>query len=138
MLLVTVVMAMFGFVAPAQEAKSGQSGLQSPIIVVMAGQPLRPIGHFLSVYTDSTKRLSLGQVIAKATFAPSNEDVLNLGIGEVVHWIKLDLTNATRYPELLINLEQPVLDGAEVYVMFGGKLQQTQSISPTNNFFDRA
>ncbi len=137
-LSVAVMMAMFGFVALAQKDKGAQSGPQSPVIVVMAGQPLRPIGHFLSVYTDSTRRLSLGQVIAKAAFAPSNKDVLNLGIGEGAHWIKLNLTNATRYPELLINLEQPVLDGAEVYVMFGGKLQQTQSISPINNFFDRA
>lgn len=94
-----------------------QTAQAQPAIKFDEDQINTPLGESIELYTDSTGQLSLAQVMKGNRFQRSGQAVLNLGISTHYHWLRFRVTNATDERDLLLNLDQPVLNEAQVYVV---------------------
>ena len=79
-----------------------------------------PIGRSLCFAVDSTGALDAATILRKATFRPVQADVPNLGISNATTWFKLDITNRTDKPTLLLTLAYADIDRIDLYETTSG------------------
>jgi signal transduction histidine kinase len=108
---------------------AGQFSIDSTLVTVPA--------KALDVYEDAGGKMTAEQVLASGKFTPYNKDVLNLGITESTFWIKVSLTNTSGLDHLVLMLQQPMIDEAELYTISNGTISSTQRITKEESFKKR-
>ncbi len=97
---------------------------QSKLPIVFSDKEnMMNIGNSLQIMEDKTNRLSVSEVLNMTGFSESHQDVPNLGVSKSSYWIKFQLVNQTVEQKLILELQQPLMDEAELY-----------SISKNGNF----
>ncbi len=84
-------------------------------IVYSDTKVINKIGHFVSVFEDSTNRLTIKEVATNKKFQPRTSDVPNLGVTTSTFWVKFQIENTTDDSDLLLDLAQPTLNQVELY-----------------------
>ncbi|SEL59015.1 sensor histidine kinase [Parapedobacter koreensis] len=81
------------------------------------------IGKYLSIFQDSTRQLTLGDIQSNPTlFKPINRSVPNLGTGSANNWVKFVLQNNTDADNLIVSLSHTAIDEVTFYRVNNGQV----------------
>lgn len=104
---------------------------QSIIELKTEGEPLLA-GKFLSSLEDSSGQLTLDDVRYRE-FKPSTTEVLNFDVSTSVFWIKMQVLQ-TNAEEFVIEVENPLVDQLDFYLLHQGKVVAKEHISKQQDF----
>lgn len=110
---------------------------QTSIVEVMGQNPYLKVGSVIEVFSDKANSYSFEQVAKLDSFKRANTDVLNLGLSDGSHWLRLKIRNRTMRPSLMLALQQPVLDHAELYVVYEDGHVRSQEVTSSLPFMTR-
>lgn len=99
------------------------------------------IGENISFYEDSTNKLTINQLLNNnVQFEPSTNEVLNFGVSNSTYWLQFTIANGSDCRNLVLNLENPLLNKATLYIVKKDSLLDSISIesykSQQNRVFD--
>lgn len=115
------------------EAQQGSSG---KIVVTNPAAPTL-YGEDISLYVDSSASKSFDEILQIDDFTPSNSRVPNLGVTDAVIWLKIDLLNYSRFNDLILEVENPLLDKVSFYHPDEKGGYEVKAISKNKPFTDR-
>lgn len=69
----------------------------------------------LYIYVDSSHSKTLNEVIQIDKFERLNTEVPNMGVSDVAVWVRLVVRNDSRYNNLILQVENPLLDKVTFY-----------------------
>lgn len=107
---------------------------QSVIEIKTDGEPLLA-GKFMASLEDSSRLLTLEDVRTR-DFIPSSTDVLNFDVSTSAFWIKMLMHKSTP-DEVVVEIENPLIDGLEFYLLNKGEIVSHESISKNQHFNQR-
>jgi len=100
------------------------------IINVKSALSKNYFGKNVYLYQDPTNKLTFEQIRRSANlFKANNLDVPNLGITEFNNWVKFTLVNDTDLDKVILNISNPIIDEADLYIIKG---DQVDSIKNSN------
>ncbi|MGE0566817.1 MAG: 7TM diverse intracellular signaling domain-containing protein [Bacteroidia bacterium] len=76
-------------------------------------QPVKQVYHYLDTKSD----LSPEKVILKKFDKDSSNSILNFGISNHTHWLKISIENKSEADQLLLLIKNAMIDHAELYVL---------------------
>ena len=92
-----------------------------PLISIKDSKNGGYIGKNVSLFQDSSSNMTFEQVKdMPALFKRSGVSVPNLGISHSTHWIKFTLTNSSNNEDVVLNLSNPVIDQACLFLVRSG------------------
>ena len=99
------------------------------------------IGKSISYHEDPTSKLTIGQLLkSNVSFEESNSEVLNFGITNSTYWLKFTVSNHSDCRNLVLNLENPLLNAATLYIVKDSSVVDSISIesykTQNNRVFD--
>ncbi len=111
---------------------------QHPSDNIIITDPARPglLGEQVYIYVDSTKGKTFEDIAASGAFVKSATRVPNLGVADVVVWVRINLQNKSRYPNLILEVENPLLEDVTFYYPAANGYA-TKRISKDMPFADR-
>ncbi|HEY9178897.1 MAG TPA: 7TM diverse intracellular signaling domain-containing protein [Flavipsychrobacter sp.] len=113
-----------------------QQGISEEIVITNPAAPTL-YGEHISFYIDSSATKSFDEVLQTDDFIPSNSRVPNLGVTDAVIWLKINLLNYSRFDDLVLEVENPLLDKVSFYHPDGKGGYQAKEISKNKPFTDR-
>ena len=94
------------------------------------------IGKDIWFYEDKTKSMSIENIIHEATFTKSKSSVLNFGTTQSTIWLKITINNFNKNNQYL-EIQNPIIDYAQIYIFAHDTLEETTIISDTLNFSNK-
>jgi signal transduction histidine kinase len=73
------------------------------------------VGRHLGIFSDSSAKMNVRDVLLLNRFKNTSQPVPNLDITPYRHWIRVAVKNLSRDEKVLFHLAQPVLDEVEFY-----------------------
>ena len=84
-------------------------------------------GKNVYLYQDTTNKLSFDQIRKSNHLFKANEfDVPNLGLTSFNNWVKFTLTNDSEYDKIILNIPNPIIDEADLYVISNRHVDSTK------------
>lgn len=114
----------------AQQSASGKIVITNPATPTLFGE-----GIYL--YVDSSASEAFEEVRQKNDFIPSGARVPNLGVTEAIIWVRIDLVNHSRFNDLVLEVENPLLDKVTFYHPDEKGSYTTKEISKNEPFTGR-
>jgi len=102
----------------------------------IAGKTIIP-GSSVGLFEDTSNVLSIDNVVQSATFTPAKNNTINLGISNSTFWLQFSVRNNTNTNALVLALEQPMIDEAEVFIQNSNGTFDRVLISKNTSFFNR-
>jgi len=102
----------------------------------IAGKTIIP-GSNVGLFEDTSNVLSIDNVVRSATFTPAKNNTINLGISNSTFWLQFSVSNNTNTNALVLVLEQPMIDEAEVFIQNSNGTFDRVLISKNTSFFNR-
>lgn len=99
--------------------------------------PTAVTGMAWSVLEDKEGTLTYQQAFNAAGYQKIDKQIANLGVSNSVFWLKASVHNGANSYPLLLMLEQPQIDKAEIYSFSNGSLISVDSISKWEPFYNR-
>ncbi|MDB5156338.1 MAG: hypothetical protein JWR50_1045 [Mucilaginibacter sp.] len=88
-------------------------------------------GKDVYLYQDATNKLNFSKISRSASlFKPNSLAVPNLGISPNNNWVKFRLLNDTELDKVILDISNPIIDEADLYIVRG---TQVDSIKSSNN-----
>ena len=96
--------------------------------VITITDPAKPalLGKQLFVFVDSGGKSDINDIVTTGDFKPAGTDVPNLGVSDVTVWVKVPVNNQSRYRDIILEVENPLLD--EVAFYYPGKNGYTEQL----------
>lgn len=110
--------------------------LKSPIIF-SDNEKIIDIGNAIQILEDKTNNLSVFEALYSKQFIESTQNVPNLGISKSSFWIKFQVFNQTNEQKLVLELQQPLMDEAELFAILKDGSFIKQRISKDIPFYKR-
>lgn len=107
------------------------------VVTITSEAPLQNISSVVEVFSDTRNQYSHATVSQLDSFQVLGNDVLNLGISEGSHWVRFALRNMSGKPNLILALNQPVLDEAEVFIIYPDGKQRHYALGNASTFTNR-
>jgi signal transduction histidine kinase len=94
-------------------------------------------GTSMQVLEDASNVLSIKDIISSAKFAFIPNKILNLGISKSSFWIKCSIKNNTNANNVLLALEQPMVDEADLFVQNNDGSFDSTKLGKNTSFYNR-
>jgi len=92
------------------------------------------IGRYIEVFEDPSKEVTIHQILNDThPFKGDFPDVPNLGMSNSTFWFKFKLVNNTNEDKLVVNIENPLLKYATLYIVHTGRLDSISIDSISEN-----
>lgn len=91
----------------------------------------------LSILEDENGDLDISEVIKSQDFIQNKDFVPNLGLSKSYFWIKIIVRNSSKFNDLLVSLEQPMLDDVSFFLCHGDKIKDSSFVSVKTPFYFR-
>jgi two-component system, NtrC family, sensor kinase len=114
----------------SQYSKAGEP------VVFRDSSRLMQIGASLELYSDSTSKLTINDIV-KQRFLPSGQEVPNLQISAFTNWAKFSIKNETDVQRLLLEVEYPTIDEITLYEVLPGGGYRTVALGQLKPFKER-
>jgi signal transduction histidine kinase len=117
----TLFVILFSFITDIAQA-------YSPIIF-SKGQRNLAIGNEVYIFEDKNNALKMDDIMALSQnqFQKSTKIVPNLGVSNSSFWLKFYIKNTSTKP-ILLDLEDPILDLVEFYIVSGNKIIKSEKL----------
>ena len=79
------------------------------------------LGRYMSMLEDREGALTIGDVLEARFLPPGSNAIPNLGIGPSVHWLRLNIANASDQEDLVLYLGHPEIDEVDAWVVDRGR-----------------
>lgn len=85
------------------------------------------IGSGILILRDDSNHLLLKDVLQNSRFVPLSQRTINFGLSKASYWLRFRVRNSSAEDRLLLNILQPNLDKAELYIVDGNGNYTTQA-----------
>lgn len=95
-------------------------------------------GNGVFILEDSTRKLTIEEVIRSNDFFIKKEEVLNLGVSSSCFWIKLNIKkNLISNNTFLLQISNPSIDDVTFYSIQKRRINKVVNLGTKNNFYNR-
>lgn len=96
------------------------------------------IGKHVSFYEDKSNSLTIGEILnSNIEFKSDLDNVSNFGLTKSTYWLKFNLINKSDCRNLVINIENPLLNYADLYIVKSDSLIDSIFVNQTDMFSNR-
>jgi two-component system, NtrC family, sensor kinase len=101
-----------------------QAEALDPVVLTSSDKGTPHLGRRMHIMHDTSRSLSIEEIIGHSGFNPIQVDVPNLGITSAAHWLKLDVFNTTADNAVFLEVDHAEIEELDVHLLFNGRLIQ--------------
>ncbi len=121
-MLRTLTSLLLGFLLFQQALMSQET------YVITDGSEMRPVGKFIGATEDSSRNLSIKDVIAHPGFRMVESQVPNFGLTSAAIWSRVRLQNNSSSSELIASIPHPEIERIDAYLVISGSVVRKVSL----------
>ncbi|MES2513545.1 MAG: 7TM diverse intracellular signaling domain-containing protein [Bacteroidota bacterium] len=95
------------------------------------------IGKHIEILKDSSFRMTIQDVKSSKKFTLNSQDVPGFGFTKAAIWVKFQIKNSSSQHKLLLELDAPLIDEAELFTMNNDSTFSSTVIGQNFSFFKR-